>query len=149
MQDYHQLFYKKYLMDVSRRIFDITLLFPGITFFLLTFPLFAFSIKISSKGGPVFYSQRRIGRYGKPFMCLKYRTLPSTIVSLKHMDIDNYSNAYITKVGYFLRKTHLDEVPQLLNILDGTMSFVGPRPEWEKFATKYQQNIPIIKKDIL
>lgn len=90
-------------------------------------------IKIDSKG-PIFFKQKRIGRFRKAFNILKFRTMkletPKNIPT--HM-LKN-PNAYITRVGNLLRKTSLDELPQLINVLKGDMSFIGPRPAlWNQY----------------
>lgn len=117
-------FYKKYF----KRIFDILLSSIGV---IVLFPLFfilALAIKIDSKG-PVFFTQDRLGKKGKVFRILKFRTM---IVGAEKIGtglfIKTKKDNRITKVGNFLRKTSLDELPQLINIFKGDMSIVGPRP---------------------
>lgn len=90
-------------------------------------------IKLTSKG-PAFYKQVRIGKNGKPFMLYKFRTM-----IVEQYDADNNeipSEKRITKIGKFLRKTSIDELPQLFNILNGSMSVVGPRPMLEYQAPR-------------
>ncbi len=88
-------------------------------------PLMALMIKLDSKG-PVFFVQRRIGRNGRPFWCFKLRTM--IVNDLADIKPASGDDARITRVGRWLRRTHLDELPQFLNVLGGTMSLVGPRP---------------------
>lgn len=83
-------------------------------------------IKIDSKG-PIFFKQRRIGINKKEFSIYKFRTMKTDTPDLATDELKD-ADAYITKIGGFLRKTSLDELPQLINILKGEMSFVGPRP---------------------
>ncbi len=110
-----------------KRIFDFILSFMGIA--LLAFPmlLIALAIKLDSKG-PVFFKQKRIGKNKKPFMILKFRTMR---IDTPH-DAPTHElsdpKKWITKVGGFLRKTSLDELPQIFNIFVGQMSIIGPRP---------------------
>lgn len=110
-----------------KRFFDILLSFLTITVFSLLYIVLAILVKCSSKG-PVFFKQERIGKYKKHFKILKFRTMridtPKDVPT--HM-LEN-PDQYITKIGRFLRKTSLDEIPQAFNIFIGQMSIVGPRP---------------------
>lgn len=110
-----------------KRIFDIFCSFLAITVFFLLYLLIAVIIKCSSKG-PIFFKQERIGINKKMFNILKFRTMridaPKDVPT--HM-LEN-PDMYITKIGRFLRKTSLDEIPQAFNIFVGQMSIVGPRP---------------------
>lgn len=120
----------------TKRVFDlflILLLLPLISPLML---LIAICIKLDSEG-TVFYKQVRVGRYGKPFHLYKFRTMyirsdNRLIQYLKNVDTHPVykmaNDPRITRIGSFLRRTTLDELPQLFNILNGDMSFVGPRP---------------------
>ena len=109
-----------------KRVSDIFLSFLVITLFLSWFvPIIAILIKLNSRG-PVFFIQRRVGRWGKSFRCLKFRTM---VVNEKaHVEQAKENDYRITRIGSFLRKTNLDEFPQFINVLFGHMSVVGPRP---------------------
>jgi O-antigen biosynthesis protein WbqP len=111
---------------IMKRVLD----FIFSTLFLLVFsPLFlliSLSIKLNSKG-PVFFTQKRIGKNNKEFLLYKFRTMKVGTPNVA-TELLTERNDYITKVGRFLRKSSMDELPQLLNILKGDMSFVGPRP---------------------
>jgi len=114
-----------------KRIFDVlfTLLLFAVFFWWL-FPLIALLIKITSKG-PVFFRQERWGLHNKKIICYKFRSMVANCSDLK--DDGKYNQAQkndprITRIGRFLRKTNLDELPQFFNVLFGTMSLVGPRP---------------------
>lgn len=100
----------------------------GIIILSPVFLIIAFMIKVSSEG-PVFFKQERLGKDGKVFKIIKFRTM---IVNAEHMGdglrVKEGSDPRITKVGRVLRKTSMDELPQLFNTLNGTMSLVGPRP---------------------
>ena len=111
--------------------------------FVVTFPvmiLTAIVIKIDSKG-PIIFKQTRIGENMKKFKVYKFR-------SMKIHNPKNYSryaqneDNRITRVGRFIRKMRIDELPQLWNVIEGTMSFVGPRPEWDVLAEEYEEKIP-------
>lgn len=110
-----------------KRLFDITFSFVG---FLILSPIFlpiALMIKLESEG-PVFYRGVRIGRFRKPFRIYKFRTMVANAENLGGPSTAD-DDPRITKTGKFLRKYKLDEMPQLINVLKGEMSFVGPRPE--------------------
>ena len=99
------------------------------------------AIKIDSPG-PIFFRQKRVGIHKQHFNILKFRTMridtPHDMPTHMLKDPDQY----ITRVGHFLRKTSLDELPQLINILRGDMSFIGPRPERPQFVEKFREEIP-------
>ena len=115
--------YKRYI----KRTLDFILAALGSVILLPLHILIAITIKVESKG-PVFFLQKRIGRYKKYFHIIKYRTM--RIDAPKDVPTHQLSNPeqYITRIGKVLRKTSLDELPQVLNILVGQMSIVGPRP---------------------
>ncbi len=120
----------KRLTDVLISVIGLVLLFP---FFLLI----GIRVKADSSG-PVFYIQDRVGKGGRLFKLFKFRTMrmeadQATAITVGQRD------PRITRVGYILRKYKLDELPQLINVLKGEMSLVGPRPEVEKFVTLYDQ----------
>lgn len=115
--------YKK----IIKRFLDIFLSFWGIVFLLLPMLIIAIAIKIDSKG-PVFFKQERIGIHKKHFKILKFRTMRTDTPHDAPTHELNDPKRWITKVGGFLRKTSLDELPQLFNIFAGSMSVIGPRP---------------------
>lgn len=118
---------KKIYSNIIKRILDFLLSLIGAIVLLPVFLVIIIAIKIDSKG-PVFFRQKRIGKNKKYFNILKFRTM--RIDTPKDMPTHMLENAesYITKVGKFLRETSLDELPQIINILKGDMSIVGPRP---------------------
>src|SRR5207253_4196733 len=91
---------------------------------------------------PVFYSQIRLGRGGKPFAIYKIRTMTHNCEKVSGAQWSTPGDARITPVGRFLRKTHLDELPQLWNVLRADMSLVGPRPERPEFVPKLEHALP-------
>jgi len=122
-------------MRKCKRIFDLFFTLIGLPFLLPFLAIIALMIKLED-GGPVFFIQRRIGYKGKPFYMWKFRTM--VIDAEKKGSLITVGNdPRITRVGYFLRKYKLDEFPQLLNVLKGEMSLVGPRPEVEKYVILY------------
>ncbi len=129
-------------MAIMKRLFDFSISFIG---FIVISPIFfviALLIKVTS-GGPVFYKQDRVGLNGKLFRLYKFRSMVSdadkigTSVTTKH-------DPRVTPIGKFLRRFKLDELPQLINVLKGDMSFVGPRPDVPGFADKLQGEDRII-----
>lgn len=110
-----------------KRLFDIILSFMGISFLLLPMLIIAVAIKLDSKG-PVFFRQKRVGIHKKTFTILKFRTMRTDTPHDAPTHELSDPKKWITKVGGFLRKTSLDELPQIFNIFAGQMSVVGPRP---------------------
>lgn len=110
-----------------KRIIDFVLAFIGLVVLSPLFILLIIAIKIDSKG-PVLFKQKRVGRYKKHFMILKFRTMRIDTPNDTPTHLLKNPEKYITKVGKFLRKNSLDELPQIINILKGEMSFIGPRP---------------------
>ena len=117
-----------------KRIFDITFSLFGLIILLPFMLIIAILIKFDSKG-TVFFKQIRITKGGKEFKIFKYRTMKAG--SDKYSQITVGKDERITKIGSFLRKYKLDEIPQLINVLIGDMSLVGPRPEVPKYVALY------------
>jgi lipopolysaccharide/colanic/teichoic acid biosynthesis glycosyltransferase len=105
-------------------------------------------VKLTSRG-PVFYSQTRLGRNGVPFRIFKVRTMVHNCEKGSGPRWSSGHDPRITPVGRFLRKTHLDELPQLWNVLRGDMSLVGPRPERPEFVPSLEQAIPHYRDRLL
>lgn len=119
------------------RIFDILLATLGL---VILSPLLIFvyvAIVLESRGGG-FYRQERTGRYGKPFRLIKFRSM--NVNADKHglITVGGHDNR-ITRVGYYIRKYKIDELPQLINVVKGDMSIVGPRPEVKKYTDLYTE----------
>ena len=117
-----------------KRIFDITLSLFGLIILLPFMFIIAILIKFDSKG-TIFFKQIRVTKDGKEFKIFKYRTMK--VGSDKYSQITVGQDERITKIGSFLRKYKLDEIPQLINVLIGDMSLVGPRPEVPKYVALY------------
>ena len=121
-----------------KRVFDIII---SIILLIVSFPFMIFTyFLVKRDGGPAFFKQKRIGMNGKEFEIIKFRSMkvhdPSKFSKYASEDDDR-----ITKVGHFIRKTRLDELPQLINVFRGDMSFVGPRPEWNELGHDYEKKI--------
>jgi len=121
-----------------KRIFDIITSAIGIIILSPLFIIIAALIKLDSQGS-VFFMQERIGLNGSKFCIFKFRTM-TTKQSLDSPKITVGGDARITKIGHFLRKYKIDELPQLFNVLYGNMSIVGPRPEVEEYVNYYSKN---------
>ncbi len=124
-----------------RRIFDILI---SLTLLIMLLPLFiivAIAIKIDSPG-PLLYSQQRLGKDGKIFKVYKFRSMVQDAEKLTGPVWAGKDDPRITRVGKILRKTRIDELPQLINVLLGEMSFIGPRPERPFFAQQFKKQIP-------
>ena len=124
-----------------KRAFDIVASALGLILLSPLFALIALQVKLSSRG-PVFYSQERIGLYGLPFRIYKFRTMIDHAEEAGLPQLTHDNDPRITKVGYWLRKYRLDELPQLWNILCGDMSIVGPRPERPFFIEQIMKEAP-------
>jgi exopolysaccharide biosynthesis polyprenyl glycosylphosphotransferase len=124
----------------ARRIVDILLATIIGLPFLVVLPFFAFLIRIDS-AGPVFFRQRRLGQYGREFYIPKLRSMRSDAELAGHQWTQR-DDPRVTRVGRFLRVTRLDEVPQVLNVFKGQMSFIGPRPERPEFVRELERELP-------
>ena len=119
------------------RFFDILFSLLGLLLLSPLFVILCLAICLESKGG-AFYIQERIGLNGKPFGLYKFRYMRIGSDSEGLLTIGERDNR-ITRIGYFMRKTKMDELPQLLNVLKGDMSLVGPRPEVRKYTDLYTE----------
>ena len=118
-----------------KRVIDTTLAVCGLIILCIPMLIIAVCITIDSKG-PVFFKQKRLGKGTKPFTVFKFRTMCEHAYEMGGI-ATSASDSRITKVGGFLRRTSLDELPQMFNVLNGTMSIIGPRPildwEWDEY----------------
>ena len=120
-----------------KRIFDIVAAFLGLMVLLPVFVFVAIWIKSDSKG-PVFFRQVRVGRFGTPFRIYKFRTMTVNTETAGRLTVG--ADSRITRSGSFLRKTKIDELPQLIDVFLGHMSLVGPRPEVPEFMNLYPES---------
>jgi lipopolysaccharide/colanic/teichoic acid biosynthesis glycosyltransferase len=124
-----------------RRVLDFS---GALLLLVLTGPMLvlaALAVRLSSRG-PAFYTQIRTGRGGRPFTIYKIRTMVDNCESITGPRWTIPGDPRITPLGWFLRRTHLDELPQLCNVLRGDMSLIGPRPERPEFVAKLERAIP-------
>jgi exopolysaccharide biosynthesis polyprenyl glycosylphosphotransferase len=132
-----------------KRTIDILGGLVGILIFLITYPWVALAIRLES-GRPVIFSQSRLGQGGRAYNLVKYRTMHQDAeADGKARWTEDINDPRMTRVGRVLRKTHLDEFPQFLNVLRGEMSLVGPRPERPEFVNKLEKQIPFYRARLL
>ena len=128
-----------------KRFIDIIIGLVGLPFFLIVFVVFAPIIYLTDKG-PIFYNAERIGKDGKLFKMYKFRSMIVNAPDIRLADGSTYNgedDPRVTKVGRFMRKTSIDELPQLLNVLLGDMSLIGPRPDPPDWLDKYPEDIRV------
>jgi lipopolysaccharide/colanic/teichoic acid biosynthesis glycosyltransferase len=119
---------------MNKRVFDLCAATIGILLLSPLLAAIALWIRLDSKG-PALFRQVRVGRHGVPFDILKFRTMSAQHGPLRLLTVGR--DPRITRAGHFLRKYKLDELPQLFNVLNGTMSLVGPRPEVARYVACY------------
>lgn len=139
VKEYYEILKHKKFSLIIKRIFDFL---AALILLIILSPimlLLAIMIKLESKG-PVFYRQERITKYGKKFRIFKFRTMVQD-ADKKGALVTMGQDPRITKVGNKIRKCRLDELPQLLNVIKGEMSFVGTRPEVEKYVKEYSNEM--------
>jgi exopolysaccharide biosynthesis polyprenyl glycosylphosphotransferase len=125
-----------------KRLLDVVVSVIAIVVFFPVFIVLAIGIKMSSKG-PVMYTQERIGKFGKPFMIHKLRTMVSDAETDEPL-LSSSDDSRITRIGQFMRRTHLDEIPQFFNVIKGEMSLVGPRPERKYYIDQIAEIAPYV-----
>lgn len=125
-----------------KRILDVVISLLALILFLPVFIILAIMIKASSKG-PVFYNQERVGKFGKPFTIYKFRTMVRDAETNGPL-LSSSNDGRITGIGQFLRRTHLDEIPQFVNVIWGEMSLVGPRPERKYYIDQIAKEAPYV-----
>lgn len=123
--------------NFAKRLFDLALMVPVLVVISPVLLLAAVLVKLDSKG-PVFFVQERLGRYGQTFLTYKFRTMTHRDREASSEILPGHSE--VTRVGHWLRRFKIDELPQLLNILNGDMSLVGPRPALPDHINEYNQD---------
>ena len=137
----------RYFYFFVKRLIDIVGSFVGLILLLPLFLIIAYKIKKEDPEGPVFFSQDRVGKNGKIFKMYKFRSMcvdaeEKLATLLQHNEVEGAmfkikDDPRVTKIGKFIRKTSIDELPQLLNVLKGEMSLVGPRPPLIREVSEY------------
>ncbi|MBL0060456.1 MAG: sugar transferase [bacterium] len=130
---------------ILKRLFDVSVSFFLLVLTLPLWALVAFLIVVDSKG-PVFFAQTRVGIRGEKFLMLKFRSMIPDAELKTGPILVTKGDARITRIGKYLRSTRIDELPQLLNVLIGQMSLVGPRPERPEFIEEFARTSPLFKR---
>lgn len=136
VRPYYDVLSKQRMSLVFKRLFDLVVSFLLLLIIWPVMLIIAIAVIIDSPG-PALFFQERVTTYGKRFKIVKFRTMVKG-ADRKGTSVTIKGDSRITRVGFFLRKTRLDELPQLLNIMYGDMSFVGTRPEVPKYVMKYR-----------
>jgi exopolysaccharide biosynthesis polyprenyl glycosylphosphotransferase len=134
--------------ETGKRLLDLLASLVGLGIWLVLYPFIALIILIDS-GFPISYSQMRSGKGGRPYRIHKFRTMRQDAEKDGQARMAQESDERVTRVGYFLRRTHLDELPQFWNVLRGEMSMVGPRSERPEWVTHFEKQIPFYRARLL
>jgi len=137
----------KKIYEAEKRIADIILSFLMLACSIPFLPFICLAIKLDSPG-PGFFKQQRTGKNGKKFMAVKFRTM-AVNAEKNGPRWAQKNDPRVTRIGRFLRKTRIDEIPQLINVFRGEMSFIGPRPERPEFIAKLKESIPFYEIRLL
>lgn len=132
------ILYKCFFKRFYDIIFSILLMIPFLILYIFVAPIIYFSDK-----GPVFFKGERLGKKGKVFKMHKFRSMKMNAPDLRNSDgttFNSENDTRVTKIGKFLRKTSLDEIPQIIDVLVGKMSFIGPRPDLPDSISLYNEN---------
>lgn len=133
------MFYRK----IGKRLIDFSVSFLGLVFLLPVFIVIGIFIKLDSRG-PIIFKHKRLGKNCQPIYVFKFRSMINNAILLGPEYTTN-NDLRITKIGYILRKTSLDELPQLLNVFKGEMSLIGPRPDaYTEYPTNFQKERTMI-----
>lgn len=133
---------------VFKRVVDILFALVGLAAFALLLPFIALVMKLDSRGN-IFYSQDRVGRNGVTFRVYKLRSMIPDAEAATGAVFSRQGDPRVTRVGRFMRKTRLDELPQLYNVLRGDMSLIGPRPERPEHVVRLQEKIPFYRTRLI
>ena len=135
----------KHYFNLFKRAFDLIFSLIVLLASLIFWPLIALAIKLESRG-PIFFKQKRVGKNEEVFQMLKFRTMKT---EGNNGGMTKEKDNRITPIGNFLRKSRLDEIPQVINIIKGEMSFIGPRPERPEYVSQLAEQIPFYKTRLL
>jgi len=136
------------LYRLSKRIMDLFFSLIGMVALAVLSPILVLLIRLDSKG-PIIFKQTRLGRGGNPYTIFKFRTMKDNQDMEREALVTSTNDPRVTRIGRYLRKTHLDELPQIVNVLRGEMSFVGPRSEREELVCIFQRDVPFYRARML
>ena len=136
MKHYYDILEKKRASIIFKRVFDLFVSLILLVFLILPIIVIAVAVKFDSKG-PVMFRQERVTKYGRRFKIFKFRTMVVNAESLGTM-VTTDSDSRVTRIGRKLRKYRLDELPQIFNVIGGSMTVVGTRPEVPKYVDMYE-----------
>ena len=139
VRPYYEILRKKRVSLFFKRCFDLVAALILLVLLAVPMLILAVAVKVDSKGG-VMFRQTRVTRYGREFRIFKFRTMVSDAEKLGSQVTTN-QDSRVTRVGRFLRKVRLDELPQLLNVIKGEMTFVGARPEVPRYVAHYTEEM--------
>jgi exopolysaccharide biosynthesis polyprenyl glycosylphosphotransferase len=134
--------------ELGKRILDILGGLVGVVFLALILPFVSFATLIDS-GRPIIYTQTRLGKGGRPYQIIKFRTMRQDAEADGKPQWASEDDERATRIGRILRKTHLDEIPQFINVLRGEMSLVGPRSERPQLVEHFQRHVPFYRARLL
>lgn len=134
--------------QLSKRLIDFSGAILGLLIMIVLLPFISLAILIES-GFPIFFTQERLGRGGQPYRIIKFRTMGRDAEKEGEVRLAEENDERVTRVGWFLRKTHLDELPQFINVIRGEMSLVGPRAERPQLIERFQKAIPFYRARLL
>lgn len=137
VKEYYDILSKRQGSIIVKRAFDIIVSLITLVFLIIPIAVIAVCIKVNSPG-PVFFKQKRVTTYGRVFEIYKFRTMVVNAESLGSK-VTTKNDSRVTSIGRKLRKYRLDELPQIFNVIGGTMSFVGTRPEVKKYVDMYKE----------
>lgn len=136
------------LYRISKRLMDLIISLIGMVGLAILYPILALLIRLDSKG-PIIFKQTRLGRGGEPYTILKFRTMKDNHDMEREALVTASNDPRVTRFGRYMRKTHLDELPQIFNVLRGEMSFVGPRSERDELVCIFQREVPFYRARML
>ncbi len=136
------------LYHLTKHLIDFAGGAIGFLIMVLFLPFISLAVVIES-GFPIFYTQKRLGRGGQPYEIIKFRTMEKDAEQDGVARMTEENDERVTKIGWFLRRTHLDELPQFINVLRGEMSLVGPRAEQPQLVEYFQNEIPFYRARLL